>query len=175
MPELDKDGCIPLSNKEYAAFQQLAGFADALIDAESRLETRAKLVPGLWRDLRLLRVKGEKLCQEIFKTFPRNKREMIRHDWERMFAQITIKPGLNLPEQKLTGYATVPLQALEWLIQTVIDWECLTCMMESKEQKKCGLRAKLEQLYVFDLPDVQKGVCPFCTMACHEDMRRIGA
>ena len=167
MPDLDKDGRLPLTNKEYAVFQQLAAGIDGLITAEERMETRVRTIPDGWRKLRLIRNMGEKLCQEIFKTFPNNKQRQIAEEWKRMTIRVEVKPGLNLPEQKATGFVTVPLEALEWLEQTVIDWECLTCMKDERERKKCELRAKLEQLYVFELPEVRKGECPFCTMACH--------
>ena len=174
MPDLDADGRLPLTNKEYVVFQQFAAGIDGLIEAEERMETRVRMIPDGWRKLRLVCSIGEKLCQDIFKTFPKNKQRQISEEWKRMTVRVEVKPGLGLPEQKAAGFVTVPLEALEWLEKTVIQWECLTCMKETKEQKRCELRERLEKLYTFELPDVKKGECPFCTMACHGMREEVG-
>lgn len=165
-----------LNSEELAAWKMLAGFSDSFITAKENLEKRAKAAgPGVWRDLCLMRKTGERICNALFDTFPENKKNAIQASWERLRARVDELPPMGLPGGEMKGHITVPLEALLWVVKTVIDWECTTCMKKGAETKHCELRRKLEALYQFDLPDVQKGVCPFCTMACHEDMRRIGA
>lgn len=165
MYEVDEDGRLPMGNKEYHSFQMIAGFADSLIQETARLERRAKLAKkGTWRDLRMMCTISQKAAQALFDTIPKKKQRIVRAEMDRMTAGVYIAPPSNLPHTEPTDYTTVPTKSLEWLIDQILQWECLCCTREGKEQKKCPFREKLESLYLFELPDIKRGECPFMTM-----------
>ena len=163
--DLDRDGRLPMGNKEYLCFQTLAGFADTMVNETARLERRAKLAgKGTWRDICMMRKVGRKVTTALFQTLPAKKQPLVFAEMQRMTAEVHIKPPDNLPDPKKDEYTTVPIAALEWLIDQVLQWECLCCDKQGKDQKKCPFRARLEQLYAFELPDIRKGECPFQTI-----------
>ena len=165
MYDVDDDGRLPIGNKEYHSFQMIAGFADSLLQETNRLERRAKLAGnGTWRDLKMMCSKSKKVAQALFDTMPRKKQKIIHAEMERMTAGVYVAPPSNLPRSEPTDYKTVPTKSLEWLVDQILQWECLCCQKEGKEQKKCEFREKLDSLYLFDIPDIRKGECPFQTM-----------
>ncbi|MBO4794309.1 MAG: hypothetical protein J5556_07080 [Deltaproteobacteria bacterium] len=145
---------------ELQAFLLLAGFSDALIRGEPLLEERLRLIPGGWRDFRLMRAKGEPLVRALHQTFPKNKRDAVFAEWKRLEVSVDPKPPLGLPQREKEAHVVVPLDALEELVDVVTDWECTTCMLDGKQQKACKLRKRLESLYLYDLPE-PGGLCPF--------------
>ena len=163
--DLDQEGKMPLSNKEYASFLMLVGFADTLDQESGKLEKRAKLAgKNAWRDLKMLTTVSHNVAQALFDTIPAKKQLLVAEELKRAVAGVVIKPPANLPVHQPTNYTTIPTQSLEWLIDQILQWECLCCIKEGKDQKKCPFREKLETMYAFELPDVKKGECPFQTM-----------
>ena len=163
--DIDQDGRLPMSNKEYASFLMLVGFADTLDQEYSRLERRSKLAgKTVWRDLKMLKTVSHNIAQRLFDTIPAKKQALVSEELKRAIAGVVIKPPANLPVHQPTNYTTVPTKSLEWLIDQILQWECLCCVREGKEQKKCPFREKLETMYAFEIPDVKKGECPFQTM-----------
>lgn len=163
--DLDQDGKLPLSNKEYASFLMLVGFADTLDQEVDRLEKRAKLAgKTVWRDLKMLKSVSHNVAQALYDTIPAKKQLLVAEELKRAVAGVVIKPPANLPVHQPTNYTTIPTKSLEWLIDQILQWECLCCTREGKDQKKCPFRERLETMYAFEIPDVKKGECPFQTM-----------
>lgn len=173
MYEPDKDGKFPVTNAELMAFKMLAGFSDAILTAAERLKERAQAA-GVWRDLRLMETLAPKVVQEVFHTLPLRKQDAIFASWKRLRARVDEVPPMGLPGGEMQAHITVPLPALLWLLKTVIDWECLCCDKTGKAAQKCPLRERLEQTYQFELPEVVKGECPFCTMSVHDEIGKVG-
>ena len=134
--DLDKDGRMPMSNKEYHSFQMLTGFADSFDQEIDRLEARAKLAgKWVWRDMKMLRTVSHKVGQALFNTIPVKKQALVQAELTRMVAGVIIRPPMNLPMHEPTNYTTVPIKSLEWLIDQILQWECLLCDKQGKEQK----------------------------------------
>ena len=94
----------------------------------------------------------------------KKKQKIVKAEMDRMTAGVYVAPPSGLPHTEPTDYTTVPTKSLEWLVDQILQWECLCCQREGKEQKKCPFRERLESLYLFELPDIKKGECPFMTM-----------
>lgn len=165
MYEPDSDGILPLSNKEYGSLKMVMASLDSLAQEVPRLEKRARLAGnGTWRDLKMLQSVTLRIYQNMMKTVPMKKRALIKEEINRSYVSINVKVPAGLPSQEKDQYAVVPIDALEWLTDRVLKWECLMCDKEGREQKKCPFRENLEKMYPFDLPDIRKGECPFKTI-----------
>ena len=162
---LDEDGKLPLSNKEYLSLQMVIASLDSLQQETGRLEQRAKLAKkGTWRDLRMLTAVSAKVFRNLMETVPLRKRKLIQDELSRTEIIANVRPPHGLPQKKPVLYTAVPVDSLEWLIDQILQWECLTCQKEGKEQKQCPFRLRLETMYTFDLQDIRKGECPFATI-----------
>lgn len=167
---LDEEGKLPLSNKEYASLQMVIASLDSLDQESSRLERRAKLAgKGTWRDLRMLTAVAAKVFTRLMDTVPKKKRKLIQEEIRRTEIIVNVRPPHGLPQSKGVQYTAVPVESLEWLIDRVLKWECLVCEKEGKEQKNCPFRQRLETMYTFDIADIKKGECPFATMEHYAD------
>lgn len=162
---LDSDGMLPISNKEYLSLQMVVASLDSLLQETDRLERRAKLAGnGTWRDLKMLTTVSKRVYDNLMKTIPIKKRNLIMEEIRRTQIIANVKPPHGLPQAKPTLYTSVPVESLEWLIGQILQWECLCCQRQGKEQKQCPFRQRLETMYTFDIPDIRKGECPFATL-----------
>ena len=162
---LDEDGKLPLSNKEYASIRSIIASLDSLEQEVGRLEQRAKLAGnGTWRDLKMLTAVAAKVYKRLMDTIPKKKRGLIQDEISRTEIIVNVRPPHGLPQAKPVQYTAVPVESLEWLTDQILKWECLTCDRQGKDQKKCPFRQRLETMYAFDIPDLRKGECPFATI-----------
>lgn len=162
---LDEDGRLPLSNKEYVSLQMVIASLDSLDQETGRLEQRAKLAGNhTWRDLKMLTAVAAKVFRNLMETIPKRKCRLIQDEIRRTEIIVNVRPPHGLPQAKGVQYTAVPVESLEWLIDHVLQWECLTCQKEGREQKKCPFRQRLETMYTFDIADIRKNECPFMTL-----------
>lgn len=162
---LDEDGKLPLSNKEYMSLQMVIASMDSLDQETPRLERRAKLAGGsTWRDLRMLTAVAAKVFRSLMGTIPLRKLRLVQEEIRRTEIIVNVRPPHGLPQAKGVQYTAVPVESLEWMIDRVLKWECFACQREGKEQKSCPFRQRLETMYTFDLPDLRQGECPFATI-----------
>jgi len=167
--KLDEDGKLPMNSREYQDYLMFVGFADSVLQSVPKLEKRARLA-GAWRDMRMLMTVAAKCTRALLSTIPRRKRQIIQAEMQRMRTAVLIDPPNGLPQpKKLPNFTTVPVEEMEWLIHYSLQWECLTCMKEGKDQKQCAFRQHLEKLYLFDIRDIVKGECPFRTWEVYGD------
>lgn len=159
---LDEEGKLAMNSREYHDYLMFIGFADTLLQSVPKLEKRARLA-GVWRDLRMMETVAKKVSQALFDTIPRRKRQIVHAEMQRLVSAVTIQPPMGLPQKQFDNYTTVPTKEMEWLIHYSLQWECLACMKEGKEQKQCEFRKHLEALYLFEIDDIRKGECPFRT------------
>lgn len=163
--DLDSDGRLPMSGKEYLDFQRICACGDAYERGMDRLEYRASISPdkNMLKRMRTIRTLINKVEQGLFDTIPRKKQRIVYDEIKRSTVRVEVtSPGL--PQHQNTEYTTVPVESLEWLINRTLQWECLCCEKEGKDQKTCPFRKRLESMYLFEIEELKKGECPFATM-----------
>lgn len=69
----DEDGRYPLSHAEYQALRSIFGAKNALEQTHHDLERRVRLIPGGWRDFRLVMTLIDKLMAAVLGTIPQKK------------------------------------------------------------------------------------------------------
>ncbi len=69
----DEKGRYPMSNAEYQALRALFGAKNALEQTSKDIERRMRLIPGGWRDFRMLVSVLDKLLMSVLRTVPQKK------------------------------------------------------------------------------------------------------
>ena len=66
----DENGRYPMSNPEYQALRALFGAKNALEQTSKDIERRVRLIPGGWRDFRMLVAVLDRLLAAVLRTVP---------------------------------------------------------------------------------------------------------
>lgn len=141
----------PLSGKEYAALQSLFAAVSSFSQLIPILEARARMVPNLYRDLRLIQVKLETLLDKFLQTVPPRKLMHIKADISHVNLYVKVEPP-GLRGKMPTGYSYTPTKALNSLLCYVCEHECLLCDKSPQEARKCPIRAMLDDSLPHDIP-----------------------
>lgn len=154
---------IPLTNKEYYTLRELFGIVNTFDKCANDLRARCKLIPGGWRDLRLIITKAEKLMTDILHTVPLKKLESMRKEFDHTVCEVRVTRDFT-GKAKEEGFAYVPDRALERVVHRLIGYECLCCDKSAKEGKRCKLFKDIEALYPWPMPP-RSDRCPLAGLS----------
>lgn len=154
MPEVTKARGIPqeierfvepVSGKEYAAMQSIFAMISTIQVAEPILEKRLRrLGGGVWRDYRMLTVKLDRVMRALLSSVPANKLMQINRNFSMTRVYIkTEAPGIKTVDD--TSYVYVPARALDYVLNIMIENNCLLCDKSEIEGRKCEHRRALEE------------------------------
>lgn len=133
---------MPLSGREYAALQTLFATVSSLGELLPILEKRAKMVPNLYRDLRLMEAKATTALDAILRTIPADKLRHVATDVQNVQLYIKVQPpGLR---KQNPGFSYTPTATLNELLSYVCEHECLLCDKTPTEARKCEVRRMIE-------------------------------
>lgn len=128
------------NRRETDAFYILCTGLDALLEAEDELESRAKLIPGGWRDLRLARTKTAHIVRTMLDTFDPDKRKTIKRNMQYLRIKTVFAPEASRdPEQILMTIEDVAV-----LIHAATQ-ECKVRMCPSGECSRCELGKAIDR------------------------------
>lgn len=127
------------NRKEIDAFYMLAAATSAVMTVEEDLEARAKLVPGGWRDVRLLRSKMQNLMQCLIHTFEPEK----QHSISKQMHHLRIKTVIGPEAHKDPELFVLPINDLALLIHASTQ-ECKLLMCPSGDCARCRLGKVLD-------------------------------
>ena len=135
----------PVSGREYAALQSLFAVISTITVSEPILEKRLRrLGGGVWRDFRLLAVKADRVMHALLSTVPVNKLQQIERNFSMTRVYIkTEAPGIKTVDD--TSYVYVPARALDYVLNIMIENNCLLCDKTEIEGRKCEHRRALEE------------------------------
>ena len=153
----------PLSGREYFAIRQLFAIVSSYEHSMTQLEKRAKAIPGAWRDLKMLSAKSENLIAALLRTVPANKLQQIQRELGSTTVTVEVKGAANSKLER-GAFQYVPCEALETLIQHMIDWECFSCEKCGKEAKKCPYRETIEACFPYEMSFKDKEYCAYSGM-----------
>ena len=133
-----------LSGKEYGALQSLMAMVSYMEALLPFLERRAKTVPGVWRDLMLIRKKCATCMDSLLVTIPPEKLQHIRADIEHTKIYVMVEaPGLSSKKMS-DNFAYLPVRTLNQLLGYVCEHECMMCDKTPTQARKCHVRKKID-------------------------------
>lgn len=155
----DEDGRYPLSYNEYQALRAIFGAKNALEQTHKQLEQRVRLIPGGWRDFKLIMAVLDKLLNAVLRTIPAKKLVQIRSELSRTICEIKLQGVTGgLPDDKLL--TVVPQGALETVVNESMTMKCFAC--ERCDYKRCELFKAIDSLYNYDFPKTK--TCPLADL-----------
>lgn len=132
----------PLSGREYAAMLTLFATISAFAELTPILEKRAKMRPGLFRDIRMMEAKCDTLMRGLLDTVPAEKLRHIRAEVKNVRLNVKVAPP-GLATENTEGFSYVPSHTLNDLIGYLLDHECMLCDKTPVEARKCWCRKAL--------------------------------
>ena len=152
---------IPANAREIHVIEFLAGLDCQLISAQEILKPRLDTIPNGWRDFRLGATRIEKVLDAVYATLPT---KPLQHmDRLHRYGEVVLRPK---PLIKIPGdmVQIVDNDDLKLLINTTIAAECAMCVKDAREQKKCKLRAVLENIAPTEAIH-KNGLCAYVDVA----------
>lgn len=149
----DADGRYPMSVREAQALNAIFGALNALRMAEQSMKDRAKLIPGGWRDYRLLETLADRLFNAFLLTIPNNKLLAIHAELPRTYCEVKVRGPVGRMDDELT---CVPSEAMDRVVDAAVRMNCTFC--ERTDYRKCPLYRDIEALYHWGFPRTE--TCP---------------
>lgn len=167
MLAVDAEGRAGLTGKEFAALQSLFATVSTYEVVLPMLEERARTMceRGTWRDLRMLRKVSDRVIARLLATVPARKLQqtLMTLDHVRVYVKVEA-PGIRTKDP--TSYTYVPTEALDCLMNTILDDHCLLCGKTEKEGRKCPLRQAILDAVPHDVKiDRESDKCMFADLS----------
>lgn len=155
----------PLGSREYYALRNLFGFIHGFTMEAPKLKHRLESIDRWDMALETL-AKAEMILEDLLPTVPLNKRKMMLKDLEHTTVEVKIVQDFT--GQKKKEFVYVPADALDRMVNRVINDNCLFCDKTAKQSKKCPIRMDADELYPWELPPNGE-LCPMAGMMMSED------
>jgi len=130
----------------YNLFAALSAIVYAQEDEEFR--RRVKAVPNGWRDLRMIRVKFERLMDDLMWTVPLEKLIGLKRDMPRCRFDVRFGPVASKPQGP--HEMIVDREDLRALIRSAHEERCRICMADGSKCGRCDLGRALDRLCLQD-------------------------
>ncbi len=131
----------PLSGRQYRHLQMLFAFGVEMKLAAQALEKRAEQA-GCSEELKQLVELSETLFRQIMRTVPDNKVAQVMKNLSMTRFYVRCEaPGQQQPNP---NYVYVPAQALDDVLNTVMEDRCMMCDKSEVEGRRCEIRAAME-------------------------------
>lgn len=152
-------GRTPLGQKEYWAYKQMIGMLNTLIQNESAIEGRSRLVTNGWRDLKMCQAVLMKLHKNIWHTIPWEQQKRLEKELKNTKTYIDVNRPQDNGERD--GFVYMPAKSMCRLADMVMRQECLFCDKCGKKVNRCQIRKDLEATYEWYIERLPDGSCPF--------------
>ena len=143
----DADGMRPLSGKEYAALKCVIVAFNELDKCAEYLHERCSLIPGGWRDMKLVLSKIDRLRIDIGETIPYAKRASINADIQH--SQIVLHT-IGADRSQTPDVVWIDEKAFVALMEYVVNLECWSCEKTGKDVKRCQIKRLLLDVLHYD-------------------------
>ncbi len=151
----DESGRYPMSNPEYQALRALFGAKNALEQTSKNIEQRMRLIPGGWRNFRMLVAVLDRLLAGVLRTIPQKKLLAIRAELSRTICEVHVQGVVQRKDDDLL--TVVPQGALERVLDEALRFRCFGC--ERCDYRHCEFYRAIDALYHYDFPKTK--TCPF--------------
>lgn len=132
---------VPLTGKQFRHLQMLFAFSTETKLAAQALESRLELAECTEEMRRLVEL-SETIFRQIMRTVPENKigQVMKNLSMTRFYVRCEA-PGQQQPNP---NYVYVPAEALDDVLNTVMEDRCMMCNKSEIEGRKCEIRQAME-------------------------------
>ena len=134
---MDKDGKYPLTGREYNALRCIVLSKNEVTNSIDSLKDRFRLIPGGWRDARMIYTRLAKLTAQLLDTVPDHKRRAMQHELDNSEISIHIKKA---DPSTLKGVIYVDEEAFVHIMDRIIGQDCWCCEKKGREVKHCEIR-----------------------------------
>jgi len=153
----DKDGRVPLSQREYYAIRAIYGAVNALSGSHGELERRTRTYANGWRDLRLLVKLSEKVLRDVLKTVPIAKLKQMQKELDNTFCEVKTRGVVGATE----GYTYIDEKALTRICLDAMEINCFGCTIKHDAAKhNCQLYRDIQAVFNYDFDSEESGICP---------------
>ena len=149
---------VPLSKREYDVILTMWGSINSFSACEKELESRARLTPNGWRDLRLFLALGARINNNILKTIEPKKLENMKKDLSLARCEVKIVRDFTGASEKEGWYYT-SVDALNKLTEIVINDHCFLCDKNNADSKKCTIFKLIDKMLPWVVPP-RGDACP---------------
>lgn len=150
--EEDQHGRLPVSMKEYEGLRTLFGVVSMLPQVAEKLGDRAKGIPNVWRDIRLIERLSEKVMEAILYTVPAKKLLALRAELDRTRIIMTLdKRGDPL-------HYVVDEEAVMDLVENACEYRCFGCTIH--KWWECPTLKAVKNVLPYELPKRRGNICP---------------
>lgn len=140
---------MPLSNKEYYALLHIFGIVNILDDCLPKLRKRLELVDARV-EMDHVQAVFERVMAQILTTIEPKKLMAIRKDLDHIVCECRVAYDWAKRDEREFTYC--PTEAIDRLVDRVLEWECLSCDKCAKEAKKCPVFKDINACYPWELP-----------------------
>ena len=134
------------SDRIYQLFAALSAVVYASEDPD--FERRCRAVPGGWRDMRMIRVRFERLMDDLMWTVPLEKLVGLHRDMPRCRYDVVLGP-LASRETRPTEMI-VDRRDVRTLIREAHEARCRLCLEDGRKCGRCDLGGALDRLCMTD-------------------------
>ena len=159
------DNIMEANAREIHTIEFLAGLDARLVGGQEVLKERLKTIPNGWRDYRMLLTRTEKLLDSVYSTLPNKTRLHMQRLCEVGEIIIRPKPAVKLHDD----VQIVGSDDLKLLINAAIASECLMCVKDAREQKKCKLRKVLANIAPTEAVH-KDGLCAYIDVVARNEL-----
>ena len=160
----DPDGRYPMSGREFSAYRCLIVAVNELDVCIDALKDRLKLIPGGWRDMRMLSTVSYKLFNALAETIPSRKLRAIQAEIQNCEIRLVVR---GADRSMLKSVVYIDEQPFIRLMNHVISQECWCCEKCGKEAKKCEIRQLVTDVLHYDSSDGELRKDDMCELAGH--------
>ena len=154
-----------LTGKEYSAILSLFAQVSHFTVLLPLLESRIKLIPGLWEKMTQAMELTEECLHEISHTIPENKLRHVLADVQHAKIYIKIEPPGCVPSVDMTGMSYIPTRSLNDLLSYVMEHECLLCDKSPVEARKCPVRKMFDDSLPHEVTAQDAAHCRYSDMS----------
>ena len=160
----DADGRYPLSGREWAAYRCLIVAVNELDVCANELRGRLKLIPGGWRDLRMLSTVSYKLFNALAETIPQKKLLAIQEEIHNSQIQLVVRSPLHTMPPSVVY---IDEKAFIAVMDRLINTECWCCEKTGKDVKRCEIKKLIMDVLHYDTDPSQAPADGRCELAGH--------
>jgi hypothetical protein len=128
------------------------------------LEKRARMVPNLWRDIRMVQTRLDGILSAILSTCPPEKLRHISADVRNTQLYVRVEaPGLH--SQSTEGFSYTPTRTINNLLGYLVEHECMMCDKTPVEARKCPMRKIIDSALPHEVNTPDGEHCRYSDMA----------
>lgn len=149
---LDEDGRMPMNHEEYKALKMLMASINCLELYGDRLQKRLQgTTKDGWRKLQIARAMQRKAFDGVVGSMPRRKLMQVKAELDNLEITVDVRHRIQKPgTQEYNGHTCIANDVLEWMLNYIMENECLLCEKRGKQVNKCKVRRMLEATYAWD-------------------------